>query len=71
MTTDTDILGRPPIMKPIRKPATDDRPPLRRHVRADRDVVDVPDGRMNSNITTTAPVSLPRIPWDTQSGDRP
>lgn len=62
MTYQTDLVGRPPIMKPVEPKPLDIRPALRCEDRDGRAVVYVPYAATSAG-TISAPVTMPAIPW--------
>lgn len=64
MTYPVDLLGRPPVLRPIVPKVAGDRPALRRDVRGDKIVVRVPYASTNSGAGLTAPVTLAAAPWE-------
>lgn len=63
MTHQTDLVGRPPIMKPMAPKPLDIRPALRCEDKGGRAVVYVPYAATSSG-TITAPVTMPAPPWE-------
>ncbi len=67
MTTETDTLSRPPIMKPIERKEIDERKPFETEVHGDRQTVFVPRTLMSISgvaASTPTPVTLPRPAWE-------
>lgn len=64
MTHPIDLVGRPPIMKPIHPKPPEIRPALRCEDRDGRAVVYVPHSTSNSAGAAGTPVTMPAPPWE-------
>ncbi|WP_335946119.1 hypothetical protein [Salipiger bermudensis] len=64
MSFATDLLGRPPVMRPFERGPREDRKPLARETRDGVTIAHVPYATTNSSVALTAPVKMPAAPWE-------
>ncbi|WP_417741483.1 hypothetical protein [Salipiger sp.] len=64
MSAASDLLGRPPVMRPFERAPREDRRPLARETRDGVTIAHVPYAATNSCAALTAPVTMPTAPWE-------
>ncbi|MCA0963241.1 hypothetical protein [Salipiger bermudensis] len=64
MSFETDLLGRPPVMRPFERGPREDRKPLARETRDGLTIAYVPRVGISSALGVTAPVTMPSAPWE-------
>lgn len=66
MSYTADLLGRPPVMRPIERAGEAAWRPIRSEVQNGLKVAHVPYATSNSSVRLCAPVHLPVAPWEVQ-----
>ena len=64
MSFKTDLLGRPPVMRPFERGPREDRKPLVHDTRDGVTIAHVPRVGINSALRVTTPITIPSAPWE-------